>query len=287
MKILARGSACRNGEPGYDRIVLTKRMLLRGPGVSVAEVRCSGGGPGWSPEELVRDFGVVLVRSGMFRRSVDGVEALADPSGGYMERPGSVQRIAHPCGGDVCTAIAISPAVLGELEGTAGRDAEGSVITSSRTDASHRMLLARAFRGAGEFELTERTLLLVGEVLSTLRERTESSSIGSESRRAVEEARAALAENQDLSLLDLARKTGVSAYHLSRTFHRVAGITLSRYRIRLRVRRALERLAEGERDLARLALDLGFADQAHLTRSVREETGATPRRLRAILDKEP
>ena len=53
--------------------------------------------------------------------------------------------------------------------------------------------------------------------------------------------------------------------------------------MRLRVRAALDRCAEGERELARLAAELGFADQAHLTRAVRAETGTTPAALRAAL----
>ena len=43
--------------------------------------------------------------------------------------------------------------------------------------------------------------------------------------------------------------------------------------MRLRARSALEQLAGGERDLARLAADLGFADQSHLCRVIRRETG--------------
>jgi AraC-like DNA-binding protein len=53
--------------------------------------------------------------------------------------------------------------------------------------------------------------------------------------------------------------------------------------MRLRVRAAMERLAGGERDLARLAADLGFADQSHLCRVVRDETGRTPAVLRQAL----
>jgi AraC-like DNA-binding protein len=49
---------------------------------------------------------------------------------------------------------------------------------------------------------------------------------------------------------------------------------------RLRVRFALERLAAGEPCLARLAADLGFADQGHLARVVRRELGETPSALR-------
>ena len=47
--------------------------------------------------------------------------------------------------------------------------------------------------------------------------------------------------------------------------------------------RALERLAAGERSLGILAADLGFSDQAHLTRTVRAHVGHTPTALRRLL----
>jgi AraC-like DNA-binding protein len=53
--------------------------------------------------------------------------------------------------------------------------------------------------------------------------------------------------------------------------------------MRIRVREVLRRLADGERDLSRLAADVGFSDQSHLSRVVRGETGATPGGLRAAL----
>lgn len=55
--------------------------------------------------------------------------------------------------------------------------------------------------------------------------------------------------------------------------------------MRLRVREAMHRLAGGERDLARLAADVGFSDQSHLCRVVREETGTTPGTLRSALQR--
>jgi AraC-like DNA-binding protein len=45
----------------------------------------------------------------------------------------------------------------------------------------------------------------------------------------------------------------------------------------------MEWLAGGERDLARLAAELGFADQSHLCRAVRTETRRTPAALRKAL----
>jgi AraC-like DNA-binding protein len=53
------------------------------------------------------------------------------------------------------------------------------------------------------------------------------------------------------------------------------------------VRAALERVAGGERNLARLAADLAFTDQSHLCRAVRSETGQTPSVLRRLLRDEP
>jgi AraC-like DNA-binding protein len=83
------------------------------------------------------------------------------------------------------------------------------------------------------------------------------------------------------SLLSLAALLGVSPYQLSRRFTASVGMSLTRYRIRVRVSRALSRLAAGERDLAGLAADLGFADQAHLTRAVKAAAGCAPGAVRS------
>jgi AraC-like DNA-binding protein len=104
-----------------------------------------------------------------------------------------------------------------------------------------------------------------------------------ERRRIADAAREALAVDPTLSLLQLARTVAVSPHHLSRVFRAATGETLSHYRNRLRARLALERIADGELSLARLAAELGFADHAHLTRVIRDEAGAPPSRLRHLL----
>ncbi|WP_223244364.1 helix-turn-helix transcriptional regulator [Streptomyces sp. CBMA156] len=75
----------------------------------------------------------------------------------------------------------------------------------------------------------------------------------------------------------------VSPYRLSRVFSRETGVSLTRCRNRVRVARAMDRIAEGEPSLADLAARLGFADQAHLTRVIREHVGHTPTVLRRLL----
>ena len=62
---------------------------------------------------------------------------------------------------------------------------------------------------------------------------------------------------------------------------------LARFRSALRVDRALSALAHGHRDLPQLAAACGFADHAHLTRSIRDHLGTTPSALRATLNSDP
>jgi AraC-like DNA-binding protein len=49
------------------------------------------------------------------------------------------------------------------------------------------------------------------------------------------------------------------------------------------VRAALDQLEAGQQNLADLAAELGFADHAHLTRTLRAELGSTPTQIRDLL----
>ena len=84
---------------------------------------------------------------------------------------------------------------------------------------------------------------------------------------------------------ELARGLGISERQLRRRFHHAVGYgpkTLDRV---LRFRRLVSRaqaVSDGEVDLARLAADLGYADQAHMTRDCVRLTGMPPTRLAAL-----
>jgi AraC-like DNA-binding protein len=79
-----------------------------------------------------------------------------------------------------------------------------------------------------------------------------------------------------LSLAAWAHRQGLAAETLSRGFARVFGVTPRRWRFEVRVRRALCALREGDPSLVAVALDAGFADQAHLTHAVVALTGRAP-----------
>jgi AraC-like DNA-binding protein len=148
------------------------------------------------------------------------------------------------------------------------------------------MLLAAARRGGDPHELAERAITMVAGALEQVDPRPVAAGRPAtiRARRAViDGAREILAAEPECPLPQLARTLAVSPHHLSRIFRAATGHTISRHRIRLRARAALERFAEGERDLARVAAELGFADQSHLSRVLRVETGYVPSALRGAL----
>jgi transcriptional regulator GlxA family with amidase domain len=89
--------------------------------------------------------------------------------------------------------------------------------------------------------------------------------------------------HERLALREVAHRVGMSPYHLSRVFHQVTGVTMSQYRTQLRVHAVLDRLDAGDVDLAAVAADTGFADHAHMTRTLTGQLGANPSAIRARL----
>jgi AraC-like DNA-binding protein len=87
---------------------------------------------------------------------------------------------------------------------------------------------------------------------------------------------AAAARVADGAVAALAREYAISERQLRRRFHAAVGYgpgTLARI---LRFRRFLALLDRGRDDLAGLAFDAGYADQAHLTRESRRLAGLSP-----------
>jgi AraC family transcriptional regulator len=83
------------------------------------------------------------------------------------------------------------------------------------------------------------------------------------------------------SLADLAREAGLSRFHFLRTFKRLTGITPHQWLLRMRLRRAAERLVSSFAPVTEIALDVGFEDLSNFIRSFRAEFGLSPGRYRA------
>jgi AraC-like DNA-binding protein len=267
--------------------VLSARHIVSRDGITVADVACRHEAGRGAVTERIGRHSLVFVRRGRFVRTADGVEAVLDPTVAYCTNPGEEERYDHPDRhGDDCTAVHFGCGLVASLWGGNPALPSGALPTPPRVDLEHRMLLAAVRRGADEHDVVERAIALAAGALETRDPRRVASGrpATARARRALADgAREALAAEPERSLPELARALAVSPHHLSRVFHAATGHTISRHRMRLRARAALERLAGGEQDLARLAADLGFVDQSHLCRVLRGETGRTPSALRHAL----
>ena len=86
-----------------------------------------------------------------------------------------------------------------------------------------------------------------------------------------------------LTLSTIAGAIDSSVFHLCRAFRRATGLTLHDYRDQLRLRLGLERLEQGERDLTRLALELGYSSHSHFTAAFHRSFDLTPSTARKLL----
>ena len=84
-----------------------------------------------------------------------------------------------------------------------------------------------------------------------------------------------------LSLEAMAREVGLHPVYLSRAFRHLTGRSVTQHVAAARIRLAARRLEESSLPLAEIALEAGFADQSHLTRTFRKETGLTPAAFRS------
>jgi AraC-like DNA-binding protein len=95
-----------------------------------------------------------------------------------------------------------------------------------------------------------------------------------------DELATALMQNPSLKLSQWGEKNGIAPWAVSRGFALVFGISPEVFRARIRARHALKRIRGTQSPLASIAVELGFADQSHMTRSVKRLTGVGPRTWR-------
>ncbi|WP_035701712.1 helix-turn-helix domain-containing protein [Glycomyces tenuis] len=263
--------------------MLRSQPVITAPEYSVRVVTCSDDSRRWSAAETADTFGLVLPRRGHFRMTDDGFEHAVDVTQGYLQVPGREHRFAHPAGGDECTFVSLGAALWEEIVGD--RPLPITVRVDGVAELAHRLLLRAAHDGADPDERLVRTVAAAARLSPSAEADAAARTATARASRArvAALAREAVLEGDPAShdLVSLARVLRVSPAHLSRVFQAETGISLTRFRNRIRVSRALARLEGGDADLAAIAGDLGFADQAHLTRTVRATLGTTPARVRS------
>jgi AraC family transcriptional regulator len=86
---------------------------------------------------------------------------------------------------------------------------------------------------------------------------------------------------EDVSAGDLAAFLGTDRFRLVRLLRRYAGVTPHRFIVRERIELAVDLIHATRQPLAQVAVDAGFADQAHMSRWFATLLGRTPGQIRA------
>jgi AraC family transcriptional regulator len=88
--------------------------------------------------------------------------------------------------------------------------------------------------------------------------------------------------DRPIRLGDVAEAVRMSTSHFSRAFRRSVGEPPARYLRRYRLKRAREMMVSTSKSLSEIALNCGFSDQPHFTRTFSRMVGISPAAWRRI-----
>ena len=85
---------------------------------------------------------------------------------------------------------------------------------------------------------------------------------------------------EPISLAQLSQVAGMSAFHFSRKFKAITGVSPHQYILMKRIEQSKALLAASERPIAHIAIECGFSSQAHFSVAFKNRVGFSPRRYR-------
>jgi AraC family transcriptional regulator len=84
------------------------------------------------------------------------------------------------------------------------------------------------------------------------------------------------------TLVDIAKTVHLSPFHFHRRFSELLGLTPKQFLLDCQIHLAKAELLSGEKELALIAKECGFAHQSHFTSRFKQATGLTPTRWRRM-----
>jgi AraC family transcriptional regulator len=268
--------------------------LLDTDAVNVRTVHCRGSCRHRSAEECTAVTHLVFPYRGLYLRHVGADQAVADANHVLFFSAGEGYQVSHPvAGGDASLVLALSAPLLREIAPAAVLQQGEELrfrLQSLRIDPRAQALvgLLRHSLQSGSIDTLEAESLALTLACRSLGPRTAHETTATHARRRlVDRAKVLLASDlgRRWSLADVAREIGGSPVYLTQAFQQVEGVPLHRYHLRLRLARALDRVAHSE-DMSALALELGFSSHSHFSAAFKQAYGRTPSEFkRAALSK--
>jgi len=276
-----------------DRVVFSTEC------VTIGAFRCAASHPSFRNSGPIRDDCFVFPRTTVLIQHDNARAFVADPTiVSLYNRRQEYERRVVCADGDRCDWFAVSQDVLRAAlldRDPSAAEAERPIrFTHTRADAATYLEQRRLFidasnpSGIDGLDVEERVVALLDRVLTLAYHGRQQGWRGPRLPSAGELADAAKAwiaprVAQRLTLARIARAIDCSVFHLCRSFRHATGLTLHAYRDEVRLRLGLERLEHGERDLSRLALDLGYSSHSHFTAAFHRSFGIAPSTARKLL----
>jgi len=267
--------------------------------VSITAWRCLYDGRALREERFFDSPVLTIVHAGASVCHVGKRSYIVEPSRVSFRSPGVPHSTSHPFGcGDYGVNIGARHRFLREAIARYGGRRDGPVRFPVATAPApmrpllRLRLLVRKLRSGvpvGSIEAEECLFRFIDESLAAAYgaapsrlPRAADAETEKDRERWAEETRAILFRSyrEPLRLEDLGEAVGVSPFHLARVFRAATGVPIHRTLTRVRLLAALERIAEGETDLTRLAIETGFSSHSHLSSTFRARLGMTPQDFR-------
>ena len=261
--------------------MVISRVVHPGSSLSLVECRCRAT-PADAPFlERHSAHSVSYVRKGSFGCHARGAFHELVAGSLFVGHPGDEFMCTHEHhdGGDECLSVRLSAELAQSLGGEDRAWHAVRVPPLPETMVLGELAQAAA-EGRSDVGADEAALLLAARFVKTVARRLPrpiGAVAAKDRRRAVETALwldARAAEPVDLEAA--ARQAGCSAFHFLRVFGRVLGVTPHQYVVRARLKRAARLLAEAERPVTQVALDVGFGDLSNFVRTFHRAAGVSP-----------
>lgn len=280
----------------------SERIIFDSPTVRIGHFSCAADEREWRTENVIVNSAVIVFPSVPVRiQQPDRDPVVADRNVVMFYNEGQVYRrgLLHERG-DNAVWVALRPHIAHELvseyrpHGRTNPERPFDIDHGPSPAACylrHQAMSHRLAHSPSEstLEAEEAAISLVRELLSAeaeVRGRSSARSLRQDTardrRRTVEAVRELLATDPEApwTLDMIVDRVCVSPSHLCRVFKEQAGVTIHQYLTQLRLREAAEAVLAGERDLAMLAVRLGFSTHSHFTEHFRRVFGVPPKRLR-------
>lgn len=265
---------------------MRSRALVQTADLTVVDYVCDAG-----PHDVPRTehhalHSISYVRAGSFGCQTRGASFELVTGSLLIGHPGDEYLCTHQHhgGGDECLSFQLSASLVDQLGGPASLWRVGSL-----PPLAELVVLGELAQSCAE-QLSDARADEVGMLLAerfievaTQASPARATVAARDRKRAVDAAMWLDARShEDVDLAEVAAASKLSPFHFLRLFRGSLGVTPHQYLVRSRLRNAARLLADEDRSISAIALDVGFADLSNFVRTFHRAAGVSPRAFRKL-----